>query len=140
MPLPMHTGGMKRGFSAGGPGLVGLRLTQVSRAVLLLIGVHLKTRKLSGLWDICEQQGPDTAGGSAHHCRTGLAGGKREGCRELSAKDDDTVRNERQMQVPVVTGRAKDNGTWRGRGTEHRDCQCGGSGHWMQTRERELAR
>ena len=29
MPLPMHTGGMKRGFSAGGPGLVGLRLTQV---------------------------------------------------------------------------------------------------------------
>ena len=33
MPLPMHTGGMKRGFSAGGPGLVGLRLTQVSRVV-----------------------------------------------------------------------------------------------------------
>ena len=28
------------------------------------------------------------------------------------AKDDNTVRNERQVQVQVVTGRAKDNGTW----------------------------
>ena len=30
---------------------------------------------------------------------------------ECPAKDDNTVRNERQVQVQVVTGRAKGNGT-----------------------------
>lgn len=50
------------------------------------IGVWLKIRKRLGLCAICEQQGPDTAGGSVHHCRTGLAGGKCEGGRELSAR------------------------------------------------------
>ena len=90
MPLPMHTGGMKRGFSAGGPGLVGLRPPQEG-GCLFPIGMRLKTRKLSGLWAICEQQEPDTAGGSAHHCRTGLAGDPSEGCRRLSGRMTTTL-------------------------------------------------
>ncbi len=59
-------------------GLVGLRLTQVG-GCLFPIGVRLKTRKLSGLWAICEQQGPNPAGGSA------TTGGR--ALQEASAKD-----------------------------------------------------
>ena len=53
---------------------------------LFPIGGWLQTRKLKGLWAICHQRGPDTAGGSAHHCRTGPAGGKCQGYRGLSAR------------------------------------------------------
>ena len=39
-------------------------------------GVRLKARKLTGLRALCPQQGPDTAGGRAHHWRTDFTGGK----------------------------------------------------------------
>lgn len=64
-------------------GLVGPRLTQVG-GCLFPIGVRLKTRKLSELWAICEQQGPNPAGGSA------TTGGR--ALQEASAKDAESCR------------------------------------------------
>ena len=56
--------------------------------------------------------------------------------RVVGKDDEGTARCGRRGQAQVVTGRAKGNGMWRGRDTEHRDCRCGGGGHWMQSRER----
>ena len=59
-------------------------------------GMRLKARKPPGLWTVCQQQGTNTAGGSTHYCRTGLAGDECEGCQGLSGRIT-TIHHERRV-------------------------------------------
>ena len=61
-------------------------------------GVRWKTGKPPGLWPLCQQQGPDTAGGNAHHCRTAS---QEAGVRvpKVVGKDDDGTAQERTTGV-----------------------------------------
>ena len=65
---------------------------------------------------ICQQQEPDTTGGSAHHCRTDLAGSKCEGCRGLSG---------RMTTIPPGTGGACKCRGWQ---DERKATECGEEG------------